>query len=687
MNHSTTEIFAYVLLDIAVIIVIARVFGRAARALGQPAVVGEIVAGIALGPSLLGALPGDLDSRLFPADVVPYLQILAQLGLVLFMFIVGLELDIALIRGRGRLAGGVSLASIVAPFALGAGATLILHPLHDEVDGEPVPLFELMLFMGVAMSITAFPVLARILTDRGMHRTTIGVLALAAAAVDDVVAWTLLAFVVAVVEGGSPLEVVRIVALTAAFAAVVLLIVRPLLRRLLDVYRRVGRLTPDILAVILVGVLVSAYITEQIGIHAIFGAFLFGTALPRAGAEAMTQEILERLEQVSMLLLLPIFFVVTGFGVDILGLSGSGWLQLLLVLAVAVVGKFGGAFVGARAQRLPRQSSAALGVLMNTRGLTELVILTIGVKLGILDQELFTMMVLMALITTAMAAPLLRVIYPDKAIERDIELAARSELGSEAAFRVFLVLDGPPDPNTEALLRIARLAAGGAATSEIVLTRFLPAPDADPRGVELGAGPLPDLAAMARAVEELEHYARAGPSGPGRVRVMCRFSASQALDLQRQVHAAAADVVVTERDWAERYRQELAGFEGVVILVLAQGRADPASGAAVAVDEQSIYVCDDGSADGSRAVLLGVRAALASGKRLVAVPIGSSRIGRRLSYALQGLRRYDVDISFAPDSPSLPSPCARVSDQLAGSEVNLREEVDRLATDHAGSRK
>ncbi|MFD4182911.1 cation:proton antiporter, partial [Rhodococcus sp. NPDC058514] len=444
MGHSAAEIFAFVLLDIAVIIVVARLFGRAARALRQPAVVGEIVAGIALGPSLLGALPGDLDGQLFPPDVVPYLKVLAQLGLVLFMFIVGLELDVALLRGRERIAGSISLASIVVPFALGAASTLILHPLHGEVDGEQVSLFALMLFMGVAMSITAFPVLARILADRGMHRTTVGVLALASAAVDDVLAWTLLAFVVAVVKGGSPFEVVRIVALTVVFAAMMFGIARPLLVRLLGWYRRAGRLTPDILAVILVGVLLSAYVTEQIGIHAIFGAFVFGAVLPRENAQDLTREILERLEQVSVLLLLPIFFVVTGFGVDIAGLTGSGWWQLLFILSIAIGGKFVGAFGGARLQRMPVQQSAAIAVLMNTRGLTELVILSIGRELGVLDGELFTMMVLMALITTALTEPLLRLVYPDKAIERDIAAAARASFGGGRAGRRRCTLAGPP---------------------------------------------------------------------------------------------------------------------------------------------------------------------------------------------------------------------------------------------------
>ena len=221
------HIAGLVFIDIAIIMIVARVFGRLAIAVGQPPVVGEIIAGIALGPSLLGLLPGDLETKLFPPEVLPYLSILAQLGLVLFMFIVGLELDVLLIRGRERLAGTISAASVMLPFALGAGLALVLYPSHDETAAGPVAPLALALFLGVAMSITAFPVLARILTDRGMHRTSTGVLALACAAVDDIIAWTLLAFVVAVVQGNGPLDVLRIVALTAVFAGFMFGLVRP----------------------------------------------------------------------------------------------------------------------------------------------------------------------------------------------------------------------------------------------------------------------------------------------------------------------------------------------------------------------------------------------------------------------------------------------------------------------------
>ncbi|MFD4268520.1 cation:proton antiporter [Rhodococcus sp. NPDC058481] len=701
MGHSAAEIFAFVLLDIAVIIVVARLFGRAARALRQPAVVGEIVAGIALGPSLLGALPGDLDGQLFPPDVVPYLKVLAQLGLVLFMFIVGLELDVALLRGRERIAGSISLASIVVPFALGAASTLILHPLHGEVDGEQVSLFALMLFMGVAMSITAFPVLARILADRGMHRTTVGVLALASAAVDDVLAWTLLAFVVAVVKGGSPFEVVRIVALTVVFAAMMFGIARPLLVRLLGWYRRAGRLTPDILAVILVGVLLSAYVTEQIGIHAIFGAFVFGAVLPRENAQDLTREILERLEQVSVLLLLPIFFVVTGFGVDIAGLTGSGWWQLLFILSIAIGGKFVGAFGGARLQRMPVQQSAAIAVLMNTRGLTELVILSIGRELGVLDGELFTMMVLMALITTALTEPLLRLVYPDKAIERDIAAAARASFGSARTYRVLINLDGPPGPEVDGMLRSAGVAAAGRQPAELLLCRFLPAANEGRTGLEIGTGLLlPDLTGMAQAVEELEAYAATADT-EARIKAICRFSSDSGADLRRFAEASSAEVVVVSEEWAKRRGDALLAFDAVTVLVVADHRypdvadwrraAQSTIGATAALaltSEGRVLVCADESPDGSRAALIAARAAAAAGAPLTAIAAdGGGRVLRRLANALAPLGSVGIEAAVVSSGESAAFigrataevvAAARVLDRTRGSAVNLREEVSAL---------
>src|SRR3954452_11332411 len=440
------EIIPLVFLDIAIVVVAARLMGRLFRRLRQPAVVGEIVAGVVLGPSLLGLLPGDLDRVLFPTDVRPYLNVIAQLGLVLFMFVVGLEVDMALIRRHRRTATTVSLASIALPFGLGVLLAGGLYGTHDVVGGRTMPPLAFALFLGVAMSITAFPVLARILTERGIHRLPLGVLALACAAIDDIVAWSLLALVVAVAVGGTLGGVGTIVGLTAVYAAVMLLVVRPLLRRLVTGFCAQGRLTPDALAVVLVGVLVSTFATEEIGVHAIFGAFVFGAVLPR-DEPGLIREVLQRIEQVSVLLLLPVFFVVAGLQVDVGGIGARGLVELVAILAVAIGGKFLGAAAAARLSGVRHRQAVALGVVMNARGLTEMVSLQVGARLGVLDQQLFTLMVVMALVTTVMTEPLLRRIYSDRTVAREVAAAERAELGEPGAFTV-LVAVPPREPDT-----------------------------------------------------------------------------------------------------------------------------------------------------------------------------------------------------------------------------------------------
>ncbi|MEO3760531.1 cation:proton antiporter [Mycobacterium sp. B14F4] len=678
--------FAYVMLDVAVIIVVARLFGRVARMFRQPTVIGEIVAGIALGPSLLGLLPGHLDTLLFPPDVLPYLKILAQLGLVLFMFIVGLELDVALIRGRQRRAGTISLLSVVVPFALGALLALTLHPLHDVVDAKTVPLLGFVLFLGVAMSITAFPVLARILAERRMNRTSVGVLALSAAAVDDILAWTLLAFVYAVVVGDSPWSVVRIIALSAVFVTVMFVVVRPALARMLAWYERAGRITPDMLAVVLVGVLLSALITERIGIHEIFGAFLFGAIMPRRGALEFRREILERLEQMSVLLLLPIFFVIAGFGVNLRAFQDPGlsW-QLLLILTVAICGKFGGAFIGARIQRMSFQQSAAIAVLMNTRGLTELVILLIGKQLGVLDTAMFTMMVVMALVTTLITEPVLRIVYPDKAVQRDIDAATKAALGSEQTYRVLVVVDAVPNAATERMLRVADAALADRSPGEIMLSRILETSDEAPP-LELGSGPLPDLAGMAEAVESLERFATQTTATAATLRVLCRFGSASGQDVVRQAETSGAEVVVVSEIWTYRHPQAFETLDAVTVLIVP---SEPQTAwlvadreATLGVSDDAIFVRDDGAANGARAVLLAVQAATASARSLIAVLSDTDGRGRRrLEQALEPLRHTSTPVRLVSvgDGDALTeariSAVARVVDRVGGSQINLRDAV------------
>ena len=641
------HIAALVFIDIAVIMIVARVFGRAARAVGQPAVVGEIIAGIALGPSLLGLLPGDLDQRLFPPEVLPYLSVLAQLGLVLFMFIVGLDLDMLLIRGREKLAGTISASSVVLPFALGAGLALLLYPSHDETAAGPVAPLALALFLGVAMSITAFPVLARILTDRGMHRTSTGVLALACAAVDDIIAWTMLAFVVAVVAGNGPLDVLRIIALTAVFAGVMFGLVRPALRRLNGWYARAGRLTPDILAVVLIGVLVSAYITEIIGIHAIFGAFIFGAIMPRQGAADLTREILERLEQVSVLLLLPLFFVVTGLSTNIGGITGSGLWQLALILLVAIGGKFVGAYAGARVMKVPGRQSAAIGVLMNTRGLTELVILNVGKQLGVLDDELFTMLVLMALITTAMTGPLLKRVYSDRVLQRDIAAAERASLGLIDSYRVLALVDDQS--------RAARMAGVGAALlgagrpAELVLSRLVRRPTTS---LEVGAPLVPDLAQMAATVDELTALADTVKALGAACSVLTRFTSDPWADLVAQADAVEAKLVLVDQHWLAIHAEPAAGGiadQRFTLAVAQLGTRQVGAGDAVAV------VADAG-ADGRTALLLASAAAAHLRGPLLVRTGDGGRGSRKIISALAPLRSAGLDVRVADDGSDAVTP-------------------------------
>ncbi len=535
------EIAAYVFIDIAVIMVVARLMGALFKRFHQPAVVGEILAGILLGPTLLGRLPGNPTEHLFPPDVRPFLNVLAQLGLIIFMFIVGLELDMKLIRGKERLAAVISLSSIVLPFGLGVLLAAVLHDNHDGVAGAE-DFLPFALFIGASMSVTAFPVLARILAERGMYRTTIGSLALACAAVDDVLAWSMLALVVAVIEATGIWELPRIMVASAAFVAFSFVVVRPQLERLAAHHRRTGRLSANALSVVLIGVLVSSFITSQIGIHAIFGAFLFGVIMPRQETHELFREILERLEQVTVLVLLPVFFIATGFGVDVAGLSGDNVGELGLILLAACVGKFLGAAAAARVQGLVVRRAAAIGILMNTRGLTELVILNIGVSKGVLDGELFTMLVVMAVFTTVITSPLLRRVYPDALLAADIAEGERAALGPPSAYRVLVVL-GDPDEG-EALLDVAIDLVGDEDPAEIVLSRFMPHPT---DAVEVGGGLVDEVGELSASLRITNALARIAEQRGARTVVLSQLSDDIAGDVTAQATTVEADVIVVGR--------------------------------------------------------------------------------------------------------------------------------------------
>jgi Kef-type K+ transport system membrane component KefB len=392
------------LAQIFVVLVATRTCGLAVRRLGQPQVVGEMLAGLLLGPSFLGWLLPGPSAALFPAASLGYLSAMSQVGLLLFMFLVGIELDSRALRERGHAAILTSHASITVPFAMGV---LLALPLYERFAPPGVAFIGFALFLGASMSVTAFPVLARILVERGLLRTPLGTLATSAAAVDDVTAWTILAAIMVIVHAGSgeaPIWV-PVVGVTA-FVGIVYAVREPIRRWITGAFNRRGQLTQDQVALLVAVVLVGACITEALGVHALFGAFFVGLTL--ASERRVAHAVRERLEDLLVVVLLPLYFAFTGLRTR-LGLlfEGDLWGWALAIFVVAVAGKLGGSAIAARISGTPWREATALGILMNTRGLMELVILNIGLDLGVLSPALYSMMVLMALATTVMTTPLL----------------------------------------------------------------------------------------------------------------------------------------------------------------------------------------------------------------------------------------------------------------------------------------
>jgi Kef-type K+ transport system membrane component KefB len=406
--------FKLLLAQIAVILIVARLVGWLFRKLHQPRVIGEMVAGILLGPSLLGWGAPTVFAALFPPESLGSLNSLSQIGLLLFMFLIGLELDLKQLRELGRTAIITSQASIIAPFVLGFGLAFYLYP---RLSDHTVGFTGFALFISIAMSITAFPVLARILTERNLLRTRVGALAITCAAVNDVTAWCVLAGIVVIVRASAlPVPLWGTLIGLGLFLLVMLVVVKPALRRLARNYEKHGSLTHDSLALILLLMLACGWITEFLGIHALFGAFLAGVAMPRH--HELSKEILQRLESVTVVLLLPLYFAFTGLRSSFALIFSTGmWVYCLVIIALAVIGKFGGSLLAARFNGMSWRESAAVGILMNTRGLVELIILNVGLDLGVLSPSLFSAMVLMALVTTFMTSPLLNLIYPDRDIQ------------------------------------------------------------------------------------------------------------------------------------------------------------------------------------------------------------------------------------------------------------------------------
>jgi len=417
-------------LQIAVVLAVCRLVGALFQRIQQPRVVGEMFAGIMLGPSLLGWIAPSASAYLFPASSLGFLNALSQVGVVVFMFLVGLGIEPEELKKQGHAAVLTSHVSITAPFVLAAFLALYLYP---RLSDDSVSFTSFALFMGSAMSITAFPVLARILTERNMLGSRLGTVAIACAAVDDVTGWCILAYIVVLIRSAhSSNSIWMTVGGILAFALVMIYGVRRLLQGFESIYRKKSELSENQLALMLLLVLASALMTEYLGIHLLFGAFLMGAIMPKE--HRFVRYVMDRFETITVTLLLPLFFAFTGLRTNIGLVKGPEmWMYCGLIILVATVGKLGGSTLASWLSGMPLRESAGLGTLMNTRGLMELVILNIGLDIGVISPALFSMMVLMALVTTFMTTPVLQLICARELEESGFYRARNRGVGAKSA--------------------------------------------------------------------------------------------------------------------------------------------------------------------------------------------------------------------------------------------------------------
>ncbi|MDM1073505.1 cation:proton antiporter [Empedobacter brevis] len=406
ITHNIGHPLAILLAQIVTIIFTARVFGWIFNKIGQPTVIGEIIAGIFLGPSFIGMHFPEFFGNLFPKESLGNLEFISQIGLILFMYVIGMELDLKVLKKNAQDAIVISHASIIIPFTLGLALAGLIYM---EFAPEGINFLSFALFIGISMSITAFPVLARIVQERGISKTRLGSIVITCAAADDITAWCLLAAVIAIVKAGSFVSSLYVILLAIIYVVAMVRFVRPFLKRIADVHSSKTTLTKPIVGIFFLVLIISSYLSEIIGIHALFGAFLAGTIMPEN--IKFRNLFIEKIEDVSLVLLLPLFFVFTGLRTQI-GLLDSPhlWQTAGLIILVAVTGKFVGSAIAAKFVGQNWKDSLTIGALMNTRGLMELVVLNIGYDLGVLTPEVFAMMVIMALITTFMTGPALDVI-------------------------------------------------------------------------------------------------------------------------------------------------------------------------------------------------------------------------------------------------------------------------------------
>ncbi|RZL05348.1 MAG: cation/H(+) antiporter, partial [Pedobacter sp.] len=392
LSHAFLSPLLIFILQLAVIILVCQVFVFLVRKVGQPAVIGEMITGIVLGPSLVGTLLPEVNTFIFPEASLVNLQMVSQVGLVFFMFVIGMEINLQALRRKARVAVIISHASILVPYLLGVILSLFLYRLYAPAN---IPFYAFALFTGIAMSITAFPVLARIIKERRIVHTRVGTIAITCAAADDITAWCLLAFVIAIVKADSLMASVYTVLLTALYIIVMIYGIKPLVRKVVERRNTAEKVDRNSVALVFVILLLSAFVSELIGIHSLFGAFLAGIIMPQGFN--FREQIITRIEDFATVLLLPLFFVFTGLRTEV-GLlnNGNSWMICLLITVIAIAGKFGGSALAAKINGETNYNSLVIGSLMNTRGLIELVVLNIGYDLGVLGPELFAMLVIMA---------------------------------------------------------------------------------------------------------------------------------------------------------------------------------------------------------------------------------------------------------------------------------------------------
>ncbi|MFT7335347.1 MAG: Kef-type K+ transport system membrane component KefB [Porticoccaceae bacterium] len=446
LQENFQDPLAILLAQIVMIILVARLFGWIFKKIGQPTVIGEIIAGIVLGPSLVGLYFPGFSAAIFPVESLGNLKFLSQIGLILFMFVIGMELDIKVLKNKASEAIVISHASIVIPFAMGIGLSYFVYNKFAPVGVE---FLSFSLFMGIAMSITAFPVLARIVQERGIHKTKLGSIVITCAAADDITAWCLLAVVIAIVKAGNFIGSLYVISLAVLYVLAMIFIVKPFLKRIGDLYGSKDNIGKPVMAIFFLFLILSSYATEVIGIHALFGAFMMGSIMPDVSKFRMI--FIEKVEDVAVILLLPLFFVYTGLQTEI-GLINDPylWKVTAAIIAVAVIGKFLGSALAARFVGQNWKDSLTIGALMNTRGLMELIVLNIGLELKVLTPEVFAMMVIMALVTTFMTGPALDFI---NFVFKNKEVSEAEEVTTQNKYRILISFGN--NEKGKSLLRLA----------------------------------------------------------------------------------------------------------------------------------------------------------------------------------------------------------------------------------------